>query len=294
MRVTVGLPPSLAFALAETLSISGTRLSTIAIPWLVLTTTGSPVLTGVVAMAEMLPYVVAKALSGPLIDRIGPKRLAIGCDLASVLVVGLVPATGRSLGGLGFELLLPHRRRHGDAARAVRRRQARHGARHRQARCRPLERVTGVAGVIERLASTVGAAAAGGLIALIGPGLALALNTSPPSRWPRGRCNRHPGIPHRTARIRGPRTSASCARDRFHPPRRAAGRHRHHDLDHQPARRRLFRCAAAGLDAERGLRCCAARPALCRDVSGVDRRRRYRHGDRRAPAAAHRLHPGIP
>jgi len=167
--------PFLAFAVAETLSISGTRLSTIAIPWLVLTTTGSPVLTGVVAMAEMLPYVVAKALSGPLIDRIGPKRLAIGCDLASVLVVGLVPLLAL-IGWLGFELLLPIvvamgvLRGPSDAAKlsmvpdiaklAV----------------VPLERVTGVAGVIERLASTVGAAAAGGLIALIGPGMALALN----------------------------------------------------------------------------------------------------------------------
>lgn len=169
--------PFLAFAVAETLSISGTRLSTIAIPWLVLTTTGSPVLTGVVAMAEMLPYVIAKALSGPLIDRIGPKRLAISCDLASVLVVGLVPLLAL-VGWLGFELLLPIvvamgiLRGPSDAAKismvpdiaklaAV-----------------PLERVTGVAGVIERLASTVGAAAAGGLIALIGPGLALALNAA--------------------------------------------------------------------------------------------------------------------
>lgn len=167
--------PFLAFALAETLSISGTRLSTIAIPWLVLTTTGSPVLTGVVAMAEMLPYVVAKALSGPLIDRIGPKRLAIGCDLASVLVVGLVPLLALT-GWLGFELLLPivvamgMLRGPSDAAK--------HAMVPDIARLAvvPLERVTGVAGVIERLASTVGAAAAGGLIALIGPGLALALN----------------------------------------------------------------------------------------------------------------------
>lgn len=167
--------PFLAFALAETLSISGTRLSTIAIPWLVLTTTGSPVLTGVVAMAEMLPYVVAKALSGPLIDRIGPKRLAIGCDLASVLVVGLVPLLALT-GWLGFELLLPivvamgMLRGPSDAAK--------HAMVPDIARLAvvPLERVTGVAGVIERLASTVGAAAAGGLIALISPGLALALN----------------------------------------------------------------------------------------------------------------------
>ncbi len=169
--------PFLAFAIAETLSISGTRLSTIAIPWLVLTTTGSPILTGVVAMAEMLPYVVAKALSGPLIDRIGPKRVAIGCDTASVVVVGLVPLLAL-LGWLDLALLLPIvvvmgiLRGPSDAAKI-----SMVPAIAKLADV-PLERVTGVAGVIDRLASTVGAAAAGGLIALIGPGLALALNAA--------------------------------------------------------------------------------------------------------------------
>lgn len=43
----------------------------------------------------------------------------------------------------------------------------------------PLERVTGVAGAIERLASTAGAAGAGALIGMIGPGQAL-LVTPPP------------------------------------------------------------------------------------------------------------------
>ncbi|TAY60263.1 MFS transporter, partial [Rhizobium ruizarguesonis] len=69
--------PFLALAAAETLSLSGTRLSTIAIPWLVLSTTGSPVLTGLTAMMEMLPYVAAKALSGPLIDRVGPMPVEV-------------------------------------------------------------------------------------------------------------------------------------------------------------------------------------------------------------------------
>src|SRR5262249_36291142 len=40
----------------------------------------------------------------------------------------------------------------------------------------PLERVTGVVGVIDRLASTVGAAGAGALIALVGPSQALVVN----------------------------------------------------------------------------------------------------------------------
>jgi MFS family permease len=167
--------PFFALAVAETLSISGTRLSTIAIPWLVLVTTGSPVSTGLVAMTEMIPYVVAKALGGPLIDRLGPKRIAVICDTASVVVVSLVPLL-HLLGMLTIPLLLPivfamgALRGPSDAAKqamvpdiaalaAV-----------------PLERATGVVGAIERLASMVGAAGAGALIALIGPSQALAVN----------------------------------------------------------------------------------------------------------------------
>lgn len=164
--------PFLALAAAETLSLSGTRLSTIAIPWLVLSTTGSPVLTGLVAMMEMLPYVVAKALSGPLIDRVGPKCIAIVCDVASVAVVGLVPLL-HWLGLLDIPVLLPVvfamgvLRGPSDAAKQAMVPDISELA------AVPLERVTGVVGAIERLASTAGAAAAGALIALIGPGQAL-------------------------------------------------------------------------------------------------------------------------
>jgi len=169
--------PFLALAAAETLSLSGTRLSTIAIPWLVLSATGSPVLTGLTAMMEMLPYVLAKALGGPLIDRIGAKRIAIICDTASVITVGLVPLLDL-FGMLTVPVLLPVvfamgvLRGPSDAAKqamvpdiaalaAV-----------------PLERVTGTSSAIERLASTVGAAGAGALIGLIGPGQALLVNAA--------------------------------------------------------------------------------------------------------------------
>lgn len=167
--------PFLSLAVAETLSLSGTRLSTIAIPWLVLSTTGSPVLTGLVAMMEMLPYVVAKALGGPLIDRVGPKRIAVACDLASVVVVGLVPLLNW-LGLLGIPVLLPVvfamgvLRGPSDAAKQAMVPDISELA------AVPLERVTGVIGAIERLASTAGAAGAGALIALIGPGQALVVN----------------------------------------------------------------------------------------------------------------------
>ncbi len=167
--------PFLALAAAETLSLSGTRLSTIAIPWLVLSTTGSPVLTGLTAMMEMLPYVAAKALSGPLIDRVGPKRIAVVCDTASVAVVGLVPLLDL-FGLLNMPLLLPVvfamgvLRGPSDAAKQAMVPDIATLA------AMPLERVTGVAGAIERLASTAGAAGAGALIGLIGPGQALVVN----------------------------------------------------------------------------------------------------------------------
>ncbi|MBB4520719.1 MFS transporter [Rhizobium leguminosarum] len=167
--------PFLALAAAETLSLSGTRLSTIAIPWLVLSTTGSPVLTGLTAMMEMLPYVAAKALSGPLIDRVGPKRIAVVCDIASVAVVMLVPMLDW-FGLLGMPLLLPvvfamgMLRGPSDAAKQAMVPDIAALA------AMPLERVTGVVGAIERLASTAGAAGAGALIGLIGPGQALVVN----------------------------------------------------------------------------------------------------------------------
>ncbi len=167
--------PFIALAIAETLSISGTRLSGIAIPWLVLSTTGSAMLTGLVAMMEMLPYVVAKALGGPLIDRVGPKRIAIICDSASVITVGLVPLL-HLLDMLTMPLLLPIvfvmgvLRGPSDAAKQSMVPEVAELA------AVPLERVTGTVGAIERLASTVGAAGAGALIALIGPSQALAVN----------------------------------------------------------------------------------------------------------------------
>jgi MFS family permease len=160
---------------AEVFSLSGTRLSMIAIPWLVLTMTGDAVLTGIVAFAEMAPYVVAKALGGPLLDRRGARRISIIGDFASVLVVAVVPVLDH-FGLLAVPTLIPLvallgvLRGPADAAK-----QAMIPGVAREAKL-PLERVTGVMGTIERLASTIGAGAAGALVAAIGPAQALAFN----------------------------------------------------------------------------------------------------------------------
>lgn len=164
-----------ALSVATVLSTSGTRLSAIAIPWLVLTTTGSPVLTGLVGFAEMLPYVLAKALGGPLIDRIGARRFGVWCDGLSTLAVALVPLLFWA-GWLSIWVLLPAvaligvLRAPSDAAK-----QALVPTVAALGRL-PLERVTGVMGAADRLAGTLGAAGAGVLIALLGPAPALLAN----------------------------------------------------------------------------------------------------------------------
>lgn len=65
-------------------ALSATRLLSIAVPWYVLVTTGSVAKTGVVTFCQIVPFVVAQPLVGPLIDRIGPRRVSISGDLISM------------------------------------------------------------------------------------------------------------------------------------------------------------------------------------------------------------------
>lgn len=167
--------PFAALAVAEAFSISGTRLSQIAVPWLVLTTTGSAVWTGVVGFAEMLPYVVAKALGGPIVDRVGAKVVAVTADSCSVAIVGLIPLL-HWIGALhlawlvAIAALMGAVRGPSDGAKsALVPTVAEQGE-------IPLERITGVMGAIERLGGTVGAAAAGAVVAVIGAPQALLIN----------------------------------------------------------------------------------------------------------------------
>ncbi|TWD79223.1 sugar phosphate permease [Kribbella amoyensis] len=159
--------PLIAFLVANVVSICGTRVSAIAIPWFVLVSTGSPLKTGLVAMAEMLPLVVCKAFGGPLIDRLGPKRVSVSTDTASTVVVALIPLL-HTLGALPFPVLLGivavagALRGPGDAAKGTLIPDIAAAAKV------PLERVTGLESTTERLAGFIAFAVAGGLITLVG------------------------------------------------------------------------------------------------------------------------------
>lgn len=75
---------------ADLLSNLGTRISVVAIPWLVLETTGSPTRMGLVAAAETLPYMLSSALATPWADRFGVRRTAVVVDAASAVAMAAV------------------------------------------------------------------------------------------------------------------------------------------------------------------------------------------------------------
>jgi len=149
-------------------SVAGTRISAIAIPWFVLTTTGSPTKMGLVTLFEMLPYVVVKALGGPLIDRRGPRQVSITADAISAVVAALIPILHLS-GQLSFPVLLVlvavlgTVRGPGDAAKfALVPQVARDSG-------MSMERLAGLRGTADRTTSIISFGIAGGLVALVGP-----------------------------------------------------------------------------------------------------------------------------
>lgn len=97
--------PLLGLLTAQGISVGSSRVTMIALPWLVLVSTGSAAKTGVVASAETLPYVLASALGGPFINRMGPRRVGISADLTSAFVLGAVVVASKT-GQLSLWLLL--------------------------------------------------------------------------------------------------------------------------------------------------------------------------------------------
>jgi MFS family permease len=119
-----GRRPLAGLLTAEMISLVGSRMSMIALPWFALTSTGSAAKTGVVAFAEMLPYVLACALGGPLIDRVGARRMSIVADLSSGVAVVTIPLLHRadllSFGSLvGLVAVAGLLRGFGDSAKLV-------------------------------------------------------------------------------------------------------------------------------------------------------------------------------
>ena len=146
-------------------SLLGTRMSFLALPWFVLSTTGSPTQTGLVAAAELTPYVLVQALGGPLIDRLGAWRTSVLTDLGAAAFLGAIPVL-HGLGALTLDSLVSMvavagaLRGAGDASRDV----LVPGVGERAQI--PLERSAGLYDGVNRCASLIGAPMAGVLVSV--------------------------------------------------------------------------------------------------------------------------------
>ncbi|WP_432014769.1 MFS transporter [Streptomyces cucumeris] len=76
---------------ANTVSIAGNSLTLIGVPWFVLQTTGSAARAGLVAFCATLPVIVSAVVGGPVIDRLGRRRVSIASDALCAVAVAAIP-----------------------------------------------------------------------------------------------------------------------------------------------------------------------------------------------------------
>jgi predicted MFS family arabinose efflux permease len=94
-----------ALVVAETVSMMGTRMTYLALPWFVLVTTGSAGKMSLVLAAEILPMAVLGVPSGAVVQRLGSRTTMLVADLARAPILAAVPLLHAS-GQLTFGLLL--------------------------------------------------------------------------------------------------------------------------------------------------------------------------------------------
>lgn len=153
---------------ASVVSAAGSALTALAVPWLVLQTTGSAGRAGIVAACAIGPVVVSALAGGVLVDRAGSRRVSVAADLLSGAAVAAIPllslagllrfwmicvlmgaaGLGQAPGQTARTVMLPALARHAG---------------------QPVARVAGWYDGAARGASVLGAAAGGLLIAVLGP-----------------------------------------------------------------------------------------------------------------------------
>ncbi len=90
--------PFLGLFVAQVLSVFGNSLTSIAIPWFVLETTGSVARTGLVAAASVVPMILAMAFGSAAVDRFGFRRMSVISDALSMVTVAAIPLAYLTVG----------------------------------------------------------------------------------------------------------------------------------------------------------------------------------------------------
>lgn len=97
--------PIIALLAANVVSLVGSMLTLIALPWFVLQTTGSATKTGLTGFFVALPAFVAGVFGGTIVDRLGYKRASVIADAVSGAGVALVPLLYHTIGLAFWQLL---------------------------------------------------------------------------------------------------------------------------------------------------------------------------------------------
>ena len=83
--------PLRALLAAEVISTTGAQMTWLALPWFVLTTTGSPARMTLVMMAELAGFAVAGLPAGTFVQRLGARRSMLVADAVRAPLMMLVP-----------------------------------------------------------------------------------------------------------------------------------------------------------------------------------------------------------
>ncbi len=90
--------PLTALVTAEIVSILGSRMTYLALPWFVLVTTGSPAKMSVVLAVEILPMALLGIPSGTVVERLGGRTTMLVCDAARAPLLAVDSAAVRAPG----------------------------------------------------------------------------------------------------------------------------------------------------------------------------------------------------
>jgi MFS family permease len=161
-----------AWLCSDIASLFGSALSALAVPWMVLNITHNTAATGVVSAVQLGALVAANLVSGPMIDKLGPTRISVFCDVASACCIAVIPILW-SLNLFSIPALIAvvavvgALRGPANSSKSVLSPSVAQFAKQ------PMERITGLSGTTERMASTIGSAAGGVIIAFVGGPYAL-------------------------------------------------------------------------------------------------------------------------
>ncbi|MFE5776356.1 MFS transporter [Brachybacterium sp. NPDC056505] len=159
-------PVALAYFASHILSLLGNGIASVALPLIVLQTTGSPLGMSALATATAIPSVVVGLLSGVIIDRINRRTASAVSDVISAAAIAALPLVNMLWGlDLGWFILLGILGAFGDVPGMTAREVltplvARHTG-------MDLRRVVGMRQTLTSLALVIGPAAAGALMAAV-------------------------------------------------------------------------------------------------------------------------------